>query len=80
MTTAQEALVSMCDERARMLQDQFAVSVNHVHALAVLISIFHYQKNSSATDQISFFPLHRSFLITSFWIVIIIIIIIMGFL
>lgn len=59
MTTAQEALVSMCDERARMLQDQFAVSVNHVHALAVLISTFHYQKNPSAMDQVSFFPFHR---------------------
>lgn len=54
MTTAEEALVSMCDERARMLQDQFAVSVNHVHALAILISTFHYQKNPSAMDQVSF--------------------------
>ncbi|KAG0460004.1 hypothetical protein HPP92_023132 [Vanilla planifolia] len=54
MTTAEEALVSMCDERARMLQDQFAVSVNHVHALAVLISTFHYQKNPSAIDQETF--------------------------
>lgn len=54
MTTAEEALVSMCDERARMLQDQFAVSVNHVHALAILISTFHYQKNPSAMDQDTF--------------------------
>ncbi|KAH0468517.1 hypothetical protein IEQ34_003550 [Dendrobium chrysotoxum] len=54
MRTAEEALVNMCDERARMLQDQFAVSVNHVHALAVLISTFHYQKNPSAMDQDTF--------------------------
>ncbi|PKA46066.1 Histidine kinase 4 [Apostasia shenzhenica] len=54
MKTAEEALVSMCDERARMLQDQFAVSVNHVHALGILISTFHYQKNPSALDQNTF--------------------------
>lgn len=39
-----EVLVSMCDERARMLQDQFAVSMNHVHALAILVSTFHHRK------------------------------------
>lgn len=47
-----EVLVSMCDQRARMLQDQFSVSVNHVHALAVLVSTFHYYKNPSAIDQV----------------------------
>lgn len=47
-----EVLVSMCDQRARMLQDQFNVSVNHVHALAVLVSTFHYYKNPSAIDQV----------------------------
>ncbi|XP_027099472.1 histidine kinase 4 [Coffea arabica] len=49
-----EILVSMCDQRARMLQDQFSVSVNHVHALAILISTFHYLKNPSAIDQNTF--------------------------
>ncbi|GAA0147489.1 histidine kinase receptor of two-component system [Lithospermum erythrorhizon] len=49
-----ETLWSMCDERARMLQDQFNVSVNHVHALAVLISTFHYNKHPSAIDQQTF--------------------------
>ncbi|KAK3040715.1 hypothetical protein RJ639_028005 [Escallonia herrerae] len=49
-----EVLVSMCDQRARMLQDQFSVSVNHVHALAVLVSTFHYYKNPSAIDQGTF--------------------------
>ncbi|KAL7149594.1 hypothetical protein ABFS83_05G051900 [Erythranthe nasuta] len=49
-----EALVSMCDQRARMLQDQFSVSVNHVHALAILVSTFHYYKNPSAIDQETF--------------------------
>lgn len=52
MRKAEEALVSMCEERARMIQDQFAVSVNHVHALAILISTFHYQKHPSAIDQV----------------------------
>ncbi|KAL8105792.1 histidine kinase CRE1-like [Apium graveolens] len=49
-----EVLVSMCDQRARMLQDQFNVSVNHVHALAVLVATFHYYKNPSAIDQETF--------------------------
>lgn len=47
-----ELLVSGCDQRARMLQDQFNVSVNHVHALAVLVSTFHYFKSPSAIDQV----------------------------
>ncbi|XP_024007551.1 histidine kinase 4 [Eutrema salsugineum] len=50
----EEVLVSMCDQRARMLQDQFSVSVNHVHALAILVSTFHYHKNPSAIDQATF--------------------------
>lgn len=50
----QEVLRSMCDERARMLQDQFSVSVNHVHALAILVSTFHYYKSPSAIDQETF--------------------------
>ncbi|KAA8532429.1 hypothetical protein F0562_032462 [Nyssa sinensis] len=49
-----EVLVSMCDQRARMLQDQFSVSVNHVHALAILVSTFHYYKIPSAIDQETF--------------------------
>ncbi|KAF3432074.1 hypothetical protein FNV43_RR26813 [Rhamnella rubrinervis] len=49
-----EVLSSMCDQRARMLQDQFSVSVNHVHALAILVSTFHYYKSPSAIDQETF--------------------------
>ncbi|TVU30753.1 hypothetical protein EJB05_22390 [Eragrostis curvula] len=49
-----ENLVNMCDERARMLQDQFNVSMNHVHALAILVSTFHHGKNPSAIDQRTF--------------------------
>ena len=45
---------SMCDERARMLQDQFNVSMNHVHALAILVSTFHHGKHPSAIDQVNF--------------------------
>ncbi|KAL6839953.1 hypothetical protein ACP4OV_029763 [Aristida adscensionis] len=49
-----EALASMCDERARMLQDQFNVSMNHLQALAILISTFHHSKSPSAIDQMTF--------------------------
>ncbi|CAA0811529.1 Histidine kinase 4 [Striga hermonthica] len=49
-----EVLVSMCEQRARMLQDQFSVSINHVHALAILVSTFHFYKNPSAIDQETF--------------------------
>lgn len=52
-----EMLSNMCDERARMLQDQFNVSMNHVHALAILVSTFHHGKQPSAIDQVTFFPL-----------------------
>lgn len=47
-------LANMCDERARMLQDQFNVSMNHVNALAILVSTFHHGKNPSAIDQVIF--------------------------
>ncbi|KAJ7964720.1 Histidine kinase [Quillaja saponaria] len=50
----EETLTNMCDERARMLQDQFNVSMNHVHALAVLVSTFHHGKHPSAIDQKTF--------------------------
>lgn len=49
-----ETLTNMCDERARMLQDQFNVSLNHVHALAILVSTFHHGKHPSAIDQVLF--------------------------
>ena len=48
-----ETLASMCDERARMLQDQFNVSMNHVQAMSILISTFHHGKNPSAIDQVN---------------------------
>ncbi|GMY26557.1 histidine kinase 3 [Fagus crenata] len=49
-----ETLSSMCDERARMLQDQFNVSMNHIQAMSILISTFHHGKNPSAIDQRTF--------------------------
>ncbi|KAL8550721.1 hypothetical protein ACS0TY_009212 [Phlomoides rotata] len=49
-----ETLASMCDERARMLQDQFNVSMNHIQAMSVMISIFHHGKSPSAIDQRTF--------------------------
>ncbi|CAA7393336.1 unnamed protein product [Spirodela intermedia] len=54
MSRNKENLVNMCDERARMLQDQFNVSMNHVHALAILVSTFHHGKRPSAIDQKTF--------------------------
>lgn len=61
-----EVLVGMCDQRARMLQDQFSVSVNHVHALAILVSTFHYYKNPSAIDQVCCIMAFYTFLILEF--------------
>ncbi|CAL8091094.1 unnamed protein product [Prunus armeniaca] len=49
-----ETLASMCDERARMLQDQFNVSMNHIQAMSMLISTFHHAKYPSAIDQETF--------------------------
>ncbi|KAI7741789.1 hypothetical protein M8C21_000633, partial [Ambrosia artemisiifolia] len=49
-----ETIANMCDERARMLQDQFNVSMNHVHALAILVSTFYHRKQPSAIDQKTF--------------------------
>ncbi|CAL5324809.1 unnamed protein product [Camellia sinensis] len=46
-----ETLASMCDERARMLQDQFNVSMNHVQAMSIVISTFYHGKRLSAIDQ-----------------------------
>ncbi|RYR11538.1 hypothetical protein Ahy_B04g069057 isoform A [Arachis hypogaea] len=46
-----ESLVSLCDERARMLQDQFNVSMNHIQAMSILISTFHHAMDPSAIDQ-----------------------------
>ncbi|KAL8260683.1 hypothetical protein R6Q59_028636 [Mikania micrantha] len=49
-----ETIANMCDERARMLQDQFNVSMNHVHALAILVSTFYHGKHPPAIDQKTF--------------------------
>lgn len=55
-----ETLTSMCDERARMLQDQFNVSMNHVQAMSILISTFHHARNPSAIDQVKITHLFNS--------------------
>lgn len=49
-----DTLASMCDERARMLQDQFNVSLNHVHSLAILVSTFYHGMEPSGLDQKTF--------------------------
>ncbi|KAF8107932.1 hypothetical protein N665_0116s0134 [Sinapis alba] len=54
MDKRKETLASMCDERARMLQDQFNVSMNHVQAMSILISTFHHAKVPSTIDQRTF--------------------------
>lgn len=46
-----DVLANMCDERARMLQHQFSVSMNHVHALAILVSTFYVGRHPTALDQ-----------------------------
>lgn len=55
MEKRKETLTSMCDERARMLQDQFNVSMNHVQAMSILISTFYHTKDPSAIDQVKIF-------------------------
>ncbi|XP_057826910.1 probable histidine kinase 6 [Cryptomeria japonica] len=50
----EDLLKSMCDERTRMLVDQFNVSMNHIHALALLVSTFHLRKQPSSIDQETF--------------------------
>ncbi|MCO5579778.1 hypothetical protein L7F22_033640 [Adiantum nelumboides] len=50
----ENVLGNMCDERARMLQHQFAVSINHVHALAVLVSTFYLRAYPRVLDQDTF--------------------------
>jgi histidine kinase 2/3/4 (cytokinin receptor) len=47
-----ELLVSMCDERARLLEDQINISMRHMHALAVLVSTFHHSKSPSVMNQV----------------------------
>ncbi|CAM8896670.1 unnamed protein product [Rhodiola kirilowii] len=49
-----DTLANMCDERARMLQDQFNASMNHVHALAILVSTFHHGQHPTSIDQKTF--------------------------
>lgn len=49
-----DSLASMCDERARMLQDQFNVSMNHLQALAILVNTFHHSQTPSAITQATF--------------------------
>ena len=50
----EDVLGTMCDERARMLQHQFAVSINHVHALALLVSTFYLGNNHPPViDQVN---------------------------
>ena len=61
MRRREEMLANMCDERARMLQDQFNVSMNHVQALALLVSTFHHSKHPSAIDQVIFTTSDLSF-------------------
>lgn len=60
-------LSNMCDERARMLQDQFNVSLNHVHALALLVSTFHHGKSPSAMNQVKFHHLFTLYLLKLFF-------------
>ncbi|KAH0934678.1 hypothetical protein HID58_011795 [Brassica napus] len=42
-----ETLTNMCEERARVLQDQFNVSMNHVHALSILKTFGEYTERTN---------------------------------
>ncbi|KAI6669521.1 hypothetical protein NL676_004406 [Syzygium grande] len=50
ITKMKEALGSMCDKRALMLQNQFTVHVNHIHALAMVVTLYD-QRNATDTTQ-----------------------------
>lgn len=49
-----ENLANMCEGRARMLEDQFKASMNHVRALTALLTTFHLGKQPSAINQETF--------------------------
>ncbi|KAF8009168.1 hypothetical protein BT93_J0223 [Corymbia citriodora subsp. variegata] len=49
-TKMKEALGSMCDKRAWMLQNQFMAHVNHIHALAMVAKLYD-QQNATYTTQ-----------------------------
>nr|CAB3452567.1 unnamed protein product [Digitaria exilis] len=48
------ALASICEERARILEDQVKVSMNHLQALGIVVSTFHHSRYPSAIDQMTF--------------------------
>ncbi|RLM84323.1 hypothetical protein C2845_PM04G07360 [Panicum miliaceum] len=49
-----EVLANMCEERARLLQDQVKTSMNQLQALTIVVSTFHDSKIPSAIDQVTF--------------------------
>nr|AIE17467.1 CHASE-domain containing histidine kinase 1 [Physcomitrium patens] len=49
-----ENLANMCEGRARMLEEQFKASMNHVRALTALLTTFHLGKQPSAINQETF--------------------------
>lgn len=51
ITNMKEALGSMCDKRAWMLQNQFTGHVNHVHALAMVARLYD-QQNATYTTKV----------------------------
>lgn len=49
--TMEDWLLNTCEECAKILQDQFPLTVSHVHSLALLMSTFHHNKTYSSIDQ-----------------------------
>lgn len=51
-----KALGSMCNEQAQMLQDQFMFSINHIHALGILLTRFYCSKNPLDSKPVCLVP------------------------
>jgi histidine kinase 2/3/4 (cytokinin receptor) len=47
-----ETLANMCEGRARMLENQFVASMNHVRALTALFTTLHISKQIAMFNQV----------------------------
>lgn len=51
--TMEDWLQNTCEECAKNLQDQFPLTLSHVHSLALLMSTFHRNKTHFSIDQVN---------------------------
>lgn len=61
MNVRKMSMLRMGDKRERMLQDQFTVSMNHVHTLVILISSFDHRRRPFAFDDYASLSIFLSF-------------------